>query len=130
MKNIIIAVVITVIVAGGVGFWVGTKQAPSSNTPSGQMPRGGFGARGGAGGFGGGTTGSIVSNSNGSLTIAMKDGSSKIVFVSASTTIMKTTAGSSSDLASGTNVVVIGSTNSDGSITANSIQIRPITPTN
>ncbi len=128
MKNIIIAVVISVVVAGGVGFWIGTKQAPVGGSPSGQTARGNFAGRGGAGGFGGGTTGSIVSNSGNTLTISLKDGSSKIVFVSASTTVMKTTAGSLSDLSSGTNVVVIGSTNSDGSVTANSIQLRPASP--
>ncbi|MEI7777040.1 MAG: hypothetical protein WCI52_00290 [bacterium] len=123
MKNIIIAVVISVVVAGGIGYFVGSSHA-SSNVPANPIARGNFAGRG-AGGFGGGTSGSIISNSGNSLTVSLKDGSSKIVFVSASTTVMKTTAGSSSDLSSGVNVVVMGSTNSDGSITANSIQIRP-----
>ena len=113
--------------AGGIGYFVGSSHA-LGGAPANPTTRGNFAGRGaGAGGFGGGTTGSIVSNSGNSLTVSLKDGSSKVIFISASTTVMKTTAGSSSDLSSGTNVVVMGSTNSDGSITANSIQVRPST---
>ena len=126
MKNIIISVVISVVLAGGIGYFVGSSHA-LGGAPANPTTRGNFAGRGaGAGGFGG-TTGSIVSNSGNSLTVSLKDGSSKVIFISASTTVMKTTAGSSSDLSSGTNVVVMGSTNSDGSITANSIQVRPST---
>ena len=38
---------------------------------------------------------------------------------------MKSTSGSLSDLSKGENVVIIGQTNSDGSVSAESVQIRP-----
>ena len=50
---------------------------------------------------------------------------SKIIFFDASTAITKTAVGSASDLALGTQVTVAGTANSDGSVTAKSIQIRP-----
>lgn len=131
-KNIIIAIIITAIIAGGLGFWGGkaTAGSNSNSATAGQSARsGGFGsgnfAGRGAGAGGMATAGSVVSNDGSSLTISLRDGSSKIVFFSASTTVLKTTTGSSADLTSGTNVLVSGKTNTDGSVTASSIQIRP-----
>lgn len=71
------------------------------------------------------TAGEILSNDGTSITIKMADGSTKIVLVSPSTQVMKMAAGSLSDLSTGTNVSVVGSANSDGSVTATSVQIRP-----
>ena len=49
----------------------------------------------------------------------------KIVLVDSSTQITKTVAGTAGDLSVGTSVTISGSANSDGSITAQNIQIRP-----
>jgi cytochrome c-type biogenesis protein CcmE len=126
-KNIVIAVIITAIIAGGLGFWGGKATAGSCSVSAtaGQSARSGNFAGRGAGAGGMATAGSVVSNDGSSLTISLRDGSSKIVFFSASTTVLKATTGSSADLTSGTNVVVSGKTNTDGSVTASSIQIRP-----
>ena len=75
-------------------------------------------------GGGGATTGTVVSKDATSITIALKSGS-VVVFYATSTPIMKTTSGAAADIETGANITVIGTTNSDGSVTASSIQIRP-----
>jgi len=88
---------------------------------------------GGAGGGrtlrgGASTIGSILSLDSKSLTIKLQDGGSRIVFFSSSTPITKNTTGSLSDLQVGTNVLIQDTQNTDGSVTANGIQLRPAFP--
>lgn len=73
-------------------------------------------------------SGSIISADDKSLTVALPDGSSKIVILSSSTKINKSSAATSSDLVKGENVLVLGSINSDGSVTAQNVQINPEMP--
>lgn len=132
-KNIIIGAVIAVLVVGGGAFYAGTKVSQSSDRPSGFAEgqagqfRGGQGASSGTQGrqgmFGGGTVGEIISKDDTSITVKLTDGGSKIILLSASTSINKTQAGSVADLAVGENVVVMGQANSDGSVNAQSIQL-------
>ena len=70
--------------------------------------------------------GEIISSDDKSVTVKLLTGGSKIVFLSDSTKITKTVDASSADLSAGTNIAVNGSQNSDGSITAAAIQIRPV----
>lgn len=83
----------------------------------------GFGGAGGPGGTAGVTPvrGQIVSTGNNTITVKMQDGSSKIVNLTSQTKINKTTTGSVSDLKSGTDVTAIGTSSSDGSVTAQNI---------
>lgn len=53
----------------------------------------------------------------------MPDGSSKIVFISESTAINKSTAGTKADLTTGEQITVFGTQNQDGSVTARNISI-------
>ena len=69
--------------------------------------------------------GSIVSIDKNSLTVQLTDGSSKIVILGASAKIEQTQAASTSDLKAGEQVLDLGSTNSDGSVTAQNVQINP-----
>ncbi len=134
MNNTVKIIIITVI-AVGVGFFGGMKYGQSSSASAATSARVAFagrgGTRGGAAGAGalgaggGFVSGQILSADSQSITVSMATGGSKIIFLSASTTVMKATNGSVSDLTPGTTVTATGSTNSDGSITAQSIQIRP-----
>ena len=145
-KNIIIDVIVIIIV-GTVAFY-GGMQYTASKTAQAQLTQGGRsggfgggvngGQRGaGQGGQGGGQRGSanggagdfvsgqIVSKDDTSVTIKTRDGGSKIVFFSGSTTIDKSVSGASSDLSAGQQVTANGKSNPDGSLAAQNIQIRP-----
>jgi hypothetical protein len=67
--------------------------------------------------------GQILAMDNQSITVKLADGSSKIVILSGNTVYNKTQAGSLSDLKVGDNISVFGTTNTDGSVTAQNIQI-------
>ena len=87
-------------------------------------------ARGGAGemmGRGGGVTGTILSIDDKSVTIKLQDDSSRIVILTDTTVINKSAQGSKSDLKVGEKVAVFGIENSDKSVTAQNIQLNPVT---
>jgi hypothetical protein len=127
-----------VVVAVGVGCLFGGKAwgESGSSTFDGQFPGNGtamgrgdgsmpFGAPGGRNG-GNMVTGSIIAVDADSITVQTTDGSTKIVFVGSSATISLATAGSTSDLKIGENVVVSGTTNDDGTVTATSIRLGEV----
>lgn len=102
--------------------------ASANSSPAvqnGQARMGGSGGqRGMRGGFNG-ASGSIVAKDATSITLNLRDGSgSKIIFISPSATITKSVEGTAKDLIVGKEVLVNGSANSDGSINAQSIQLR------
>jgi hypothetical protein len=99
----------------------GARGAFSSST------RGGFGGRAGAGG--GFVTGQIVSVSNGTIVVQMPNGNSANVFFSSSTQVIKPQVAPVSTLTPGTMVMIGGTTNTDGSVSAQTIQIRTGTST-
>ncbi len=81
------------------------------------------------GGQNGSTVAGEVSAVDGnSITVILRNGGSNIVFYSTSTPVAKSVEASSSDIAIGQQVIIAGTSNSDGSITANSIQIRSAAP--
>ena len=129
-------VIILVIVFAAAGFYGGvTYQKSKASSYAGAGAAGGYGRRfggqggaGGAGGPGGASgmkpiSGQIVSSGNNTITVKLSDGSSKIVDITGQTAINKSTKGSASDLTSGQQVTAFGSANSDGSITAQAINV-------
>lgn len=123
-KNLILVIVL-IVVAGG-GFFGGMQYQKSQRTVrAGQFAQGQFGSRMGQQG-GRPVTGSIISNDNGSITVKLADGSSKIVLFSGATVVNKQTTGSKSDLTTGARVLVIGKENSDGSVTADTVSLSPM----
>lgn len=132
-NTILIAIVLAVVV-GVIGFFAGMEYQKSQARQSfaqgglrGQFANGASGVRGGNGGNGAARPvyGDILSLNDNSITVKMQDGSTKIVLVTGSTTINKATEGSKSDLTEGERVGVFGTTNSDGSVTAQNIQLNP-----
>ncbi|OIO30507.1 hypothetical protein AUJ77_02950 [Candidatus Nomurabacteria bacterium CG1_02_43_90] len=127
------------VVIAGISFFAGVKY-DQGKTPSlaignqgfsvqGAQIRGGIpgsnGAQRGARVMNGGAVGSIVAKDATSITVALRGGGSKIVFLSPKTAITKTTDGVAGELSIGKEVSVSGIPNSDGSIVAQSIQLRP-----
>lgn len=82
----------------------------------------GFVRRGGDGGF---ASGEILAKDSASITVKLRDGGTKIVFFSDATEIGKFTSGAAADLEVGKAVTVVGKANADGSIAAQTIQLRP-----
>jgi hypothetical protein len=126
--------VVALLVVGGGSFYAGMQYSQrasqgSSSSPQDRAARfqqfGGGAGRGGRNGGGGFTAGEIIAKDDKSITIKMTDGSSKIVFYTSQTPTMKSVSGAVSDLSIGEQVTITGSANQDGSVTAQSIQIRP-----
>lgn len=130
MNKKIITGVVAIVILGGV-FYAGVAYGKSGTSARSQFGNGQFtgnlnGVGGMRAGMGGGfIAGEIISKDVSSVTIKMQDGSTKIVLVGTSTQVMKSAIGTANDLITGTTVTVTGSANSDGSVTAQSVQIRP-----
>lgn len=123
--------VLVAVVVGAVGFFGGMQyQKSQGNSPFGaggpmrfQNGQGQFFTRNGGARSAGRVVGSILNMDATSMTVKSPDGSTKIVVLSGSTTYNKAEAGSLSDLKVGDNVAVFGSSNADGSVTAQNVQI-------
>ena len=128
--HIVWAVIAVIALAGGY-FW--GKAAVPARTGFGGLAgaasgtRGGFGGTRGAGG-GGFVAGTITANDGTSLTVQLPNGNSENVFYSSSTQVIKPSPATVGDLTPGTTVMIGGAANPDGSVTAQSIQIRQGNP--
>lgn len=128
-NNIIITALVAIIV-GGLGFFGGMKYQQSKQPAIGQF----FMRNGGAGGNGANRMngafrpidGSIIASDDKSITVKLQDGSSKIILIGDNTQINKADKASKTDLKTGETVAVFGQTNTDGSVTAQNIQLNPI----
>ena len=145
--NKIVPVIAALIIVGGGAFVGGTKYGQSKNkigfggqgnfqnltAEERQQRMQQFSVAGGAGrrmgnGQGAGAnfiSGEVLSKDDKSVTVKLIDGGSKILFLSPSTTVMKTAPGSITDLQIGQTISDNGSSNPDGSLTAQSLQLRP-----
>lgn len=131
-KTVLIILGVAIAVGGG-SFYGGMKYG-QANVLS------GFQQRMGGAGFGGGRTGNrsganlvageIIAKDAVSITVKLRDGGSKIVLYSGSTEIGKSVSGTNDDLVIGKTITANGTPNQDGSITAQSIQLRTLPPAN
>lgn len=132
MKNqtIIITILLLVVTAGG-SFFAGMKYDQSRrSTFTRQVGNGALGQRGGM--MGGNktvsrpVTGSIISSDQNTITVKLFDGSSRIVLLTDKTTINKAAEGTKDDLKTGETVAVMGIDGTDGTVTAQNIQLNPV----
>ena len=137
-KNIILVIVgIIVLVAvfyGGMSY--GKSQAATSSNiqaRQGFSPNSNGGGRGMRNG-GGFITGQIITKDATSITVQLMAGGtassgqasgSKIIFLDSNTKITKSVDGTTNDLVVGEQVSVNGTANTDGSVNAQTVQIRP-----
>lgn len=133
MKNQATMFVIVAVVVAAAVFFGGMKyqQAKTGASTSfangtGQFPQVGSGrfGRNGANGLRP-VVGQIISMDPNSITVKLSDGSSKIVILSNSTKFEKTSPAVVTDLTNGATVSAFGTANSDGSITAQNVQLNP-----
>lgn len=123
----IIWVLVAIIALVGGFFWgkagaTASRSSGFAGTFSASSTRG-FARTGGA--AAGGALGQITAITSSSLTVQLSNGNSEVVFYSTSTPVMEETTVSPNVLAVGTNVMVAGTQNSDGSVTATTIAVRP-----
>ncbi len=133
----LLAMFAVAILTGGAGFYAGMlfqkgkmpKLGPNafmgrdfSRSGKGQMPLPGGGRMGG--GMLRPIVGEILSKDDKSVTVKMQDGSSKIVMLSATTNINKAEKVDAEALTVGATIRVFGTTNPDGSVTAQDIQLN------
>lgn len=143
MKKILPLIIVAIVLVGAGGFYGGMKYGASRQSASGgltnfrnlspeerqqrfqQMGGTGSGNRQAGDGL---VNGEIIAKDDKSVTVKLRDGGSKIIFYSASTEIGKFVSGTPNDLEIGEIVMVSGTVNQDGSLTASSIQVRPALP--
>ncbi len=141
-KKILITAITVAIIVGAGSFYGGTvyeksslakqnllrnssRSANGANQPGRSEGRAFGGGQNGPNGISGGfANGQVISKDDNSITVKTRDGGSKIIFFSDTTSIGKSVEGVVSDLNTGQQVMVSGKANSDGTITAENIQIR------
>jgi hypothetical protein len=118
----IIWLVIAIVALGGGYFW---GKATATATRAGFTGTFSSSTRSRAGAASGGlVTGQIITIDSSSITLQLTNGNSQVIFYSSSTPVSEPTMVSPSTLKVGTNVMVGGTSNSDGSLTATTIQVR------
>lgn len=129
-NNNLMMTLIVAAVVGGITFFGGMKYQESLQAKradlsgmrirqTGNMPAG-LNQRTGAGMI----RGEIINKDDESITVKMADNSSKIIMITDNTEINKATKAETEELVNGQQVMIFGSTNADGSLTASQIQLN------
>jgi len=132
-KHILI-LIIGALLLSGISFYGGIKYSANKRmanfrnfTGRGEQMIGdnlALGQRGVRGGLGNNITGEIISKDENTITVKLRDGGSRILFISGKTLIFKSASSTKDELIEGLQITGFGSANPDGSINAENIQIR------
>jgi len=125
----ILLIILALVIGGGIGFFAGIKYQQGKQRNVARQFLGQMGGRQGTGTNRLGlrpVNGEIISADEKSITVKLQDGSSRIVIVSENTQINKAEQATKTDLKIGEKVAVFGQENSDGSVTAQNIQLNPL----
>jgi hypothetical protein len=117
----VVVLVVVLLLAGG-AFWGGVKYGQSSRPK--RMDNVRLGSLNTTNG-GEMMSGEILSKDESSVTVKLTEGGSKIIFLTSETKINKMASIGLGDLAVGEQVSVNGKTNTDGSLSATNISVRP-----
>lgn len=128
-KNMLIAVVLIVIALGG-GFFAGMQYQKSQrgNLAGGAaFQNGGMLRRFGQNGQNfRPVRGQVLSLDNTTMTVKLQNGNSEIVVLSPSTQYVRSATAAATDVKSGDTVMVVGTQNADGSVTADTVSLNPV----
>ena len=123
-KNIIIIIILLLVIGAG-EFLAGMKYQQSKVTSTFRQFTGARNGQTGQTNAARPVAGQIIASDDKSITVKLGDGSSKIVILTDSTGYSKTDSAAKTDLKEGDTVAVFGTTNSDGSVTAQNVQLNP-----
>lgn len=130
MKNNYLMTAVLVIVFTSVGFYGGMKYQQGKAVPFGglYMNRQGASRANGTNNRLGlrPVAGEIISSDDKSIVVKQQDNTSRIILINNKTVINKAETVNRSELKVGEKVSVFGSENSDGSVTAQNVQLNPI----
>jgi hypothetical protein len=121
----IIWLIVAVVALGGGYFWGKASVVISRGSYAGTGTFGSSTRRFAGAAAGSLAVGQISAIDSSSITLQLANGNSQVVFYSTSTPVTKPTIVSADTLTVGTNVMIGGTANSDGSLTAETIQVRP-----
>jgi hypothetical protein len=125
-KQLLITAVIALIVGGAAGYLAPHSLAKTAGATGSFSRMAGVGSFMRGGGMGSGAlSGTVAAKDASSITIDTRDGSSHVVLISPATTVAKNVAGTLADVSVGSTILVSGTANKDGSVSASSIQLRP-----
>ena len=131
IKSSVIGIAVVALLIGAAGGYFGSTAFGKSAGPSGdhQGRPEGFQGRSGQNAQwqsdGSRVFGEVQSVNDGRITVQSQNGGSQIVLFNDSTSYQQTVDGSVDDVVTGTQVIVTGQKNPDGSTTATTIQILP-----
>lgn len=139
-QNMIVACAVTAVVAGAIGFYGNNYYQQNQRNSRFGGTGNGTGLPQNQNGFARGTSGyaqpqmmrngivagEVIAKDDKSITVKLPDGSSKIIILSSNTSYRISNDAKLDDVVVGKTVSVFGTTNADGSTTAASIELNPI----